>query len=230
MGRVGSGRLRRGCRVDISCGRVAVASKRRRGFGPQATAAPELLPDMPTETRGAARVALRALGVEMLFETRCDRVAPAADPAGGAFELKSAGGVESRTFDACVRCFGARPQTAWLDGFCARDARGFVVVGDPSGPGYAPAFATPGYAPAFATTSLGTAAAASWIFCGDESRRRERCKSHRMRASSHRVGLHSAGRRPRPLRRRRRRKRLGRRRLRGQARRAAFGIVPATGV
>jgi len=95
-----------------------------------ATAAPELLPDMPAETRGAARVALRALGVEMLFETRCDRVAPAADPAGGAFELKSAGGVESRTFDACVRCFGARPQTAWLDGFCARDARGFVVVDD----------------------------------------------------------------------------------------------------
>ena len=91
-----------------------------------ATAADELVPDLPPATRNQALAWLRDRGATVLLATRAARVGPAPPGpfAGGDVDV----GGERKAYGAVVTCFGAAPSTAWLDGFAALDGRGFVSI------------------------------------------------------------------------------------------------------
>ena len=68
----------------------------------------ELVRDLPAAARRYALEALRSKNVRVLLN----------------------GEEERGSFDASIKCYGARPRTGWLATFVDRDARGFVTVDD----------------------------------------------------------------------------------------------------
>ena len=91
-----------------------------------ATASEDLVPDLPAAARTKATSWLAARGVEILTRARARPVDVDAASVldAGVYEVDG----ERRRFDACLRCYGAAPATAWLRGFVELDDRGFVVV------------------------------------------------------------------------------------------------------
>jgi NADH dehydrogenase FAD-containing subunit len=103
-----------------------------------ATAATELVADLPEKSRVRAHETLLAMGVDVLFECRAKPVGCVKACGAGKFELtQNKGSTTNVDVDAAIFCFGGPPNTAWLASsskedaeLVKMDARGFVERDD----------------------------------------------------------------------------------------------------
>ncbi|KAJ1459784.1 hypothetical protein M885DRAFT_511033 [Pelagophyceae sp. CCMP2097] len=93
-----------------------------------ATAAGELVEDLPAYSRERARAALVGMGVDVRVNCRAKAAGETERFGTGTYALTSADGAsEELRADAAIFCFGGAPNTAWLKGSAVNmDARGFV--------------------------------------------------------------------------------------------------------